>query len=919
MMVESVGEGVCQQKENEITLKLINMKKFVKAIAAIMLMVAVVLAAGCKKTDDPNNGENNGGNGGGGNGGGSNPTVETEGIYLGIIGFNQHLYEKEISLLNESTKMSFMSHIDGLEMKDGTGLYWADNTAIKRLHSFGEPPRLTNVALVTFTDGLDNVSLDDNETNPDNYPTKEAYLDGLCNKIRQGQVHNKDITAYTIGLRGNDVNDLDEFHANLKKLASTDSNGIEVSDMNQALQKFTEIAESLHSVTTTASLTLLIPPGYNDGQICRFTFDDIPSSSTAAENSTSYIECTYKRTENGRRLENITYHGWQTGASSVSSFEKVDRYYKVAFENLTKGNGDLVSNDDKRYLQLFYKTSSGEWQVDSEFKPDTFSDVIEEQSSALILLVLDCTTSLGGEFSSLKDAAKRFVKTLVSSNNGGGGGGNGGGNTIPTVTTSSVTEITSNYAMCGGNVTSDGGSMVNQVGICWSTSHNPTTNDSHSIETEWTGGSFSRSMQGLASNTTYYVRAFATNAVGTGYGQEKSFTTLSAGTTPTVSTSSVTSITQNSATCGGNVTSDGGATVTARGVCWSTSQNPTVSGSHTTDGTGTGSFTSNITGLTAGQSYYVRAYATNSAGTSYGEQKTINTISVPTVTTDNVTDIREQSAWCGGNVTSDGGATVTERGICWSTSSNPTINSSHISSGSGTGSFTVQMTGLSATTTYYVRAYAKNSAGVAYGTQKSFKTGEWLEYVHECTQLWGLTEGGAHEWAVMFPASTIYWYEGSITRVIAYCGMAGSYTLKIYKGGTTQPSTLMKSQNFSVSSEGWQSIDFSSPLALPRNTSLWVSIRCTYSAGNYPCGSGEGVWDADARWEYVNGTWRDTYDYNGNTDLCWSICTLISSNSKGEEGMEIQLPLSPNTQGSKEPIKSVWKPIESMLKAKLNK
>ncbi|MBR2771440.1 MAG: VWA domain-containing protein [Bacteroidales bacterium] len=415
------------------------MQKFMKAIAAIMLTVAVVCAAGCTKPDDPNdpnNGENGGNNGGGnGSGNGETPTLSTEGIYLGIIGFNQHLYEKEISLLNESTKSSFISHIDGLQMKDGTGLYWADNTALMRLQSFGEPPKLTNVALVTFTDGLDNVSLDDNETNPDNYPTKEAYLEGLCNKIRQGAVHDKDITAYTIGLRGNDVSDLDEFHANLKKLASKDSNAYEVSDMNQALQKFTEIAESLHSVTMTASLTLLIPPGYNDGQICRFTFDNISSSSTAAENSTSYIECTYKRTENGRRLENITYHGWQTGASAVSSFEKVDRYYKVAFENLTKENGDLVSNDDKRYLQLFYKTSSGEWQKDSEFKPDTFSDVIEEQSSALIMLVLDCTTSLGSEFSSLKNAAKRFVETLVSSNNGGsnGGGGNGGGsNNVPT-------------------------------------------------------------------------------------------------------------------------------------------------------------------------------------------------------------------------------------------------------------------------------------------------------------------------------------------------------------------------------------------------------------------------------------------------------------------------------------------------------
>ena len=98
-------------------------------------------------------------------------------------------------------------------------------------------------------------------------------------------------------------------------------------------------------------------------------------------------------------------------------------------------------------------------------------------------------------------------------------------------------------------------------------------------------------------------------------------------TVATVTTNNVTDIIQTTATCGGEVTSDGGAAVTARGVCWSTSQNPTVSDSHTTDGSGTGSFTSNITGLTENTTYYVRAYATNSEGTSYGEQKSFTTLS----------------------------------------------------------------------------------------------------------------------------------------------------------------------------------------------------------------------------------------------------------------------------------------------------
>ena len=95
---------------------------------------------------------------------------------------------------------------------------------------------------------------------------------------------------------------------------------------------------------------------------------------------------------------------------------------------------------------------------------------------------------------------------------------------------------------------------------------------------------------------------------------------------PAITTSSVSLITGTTATSGGIVTSDGGATVTARGVCWSTSENPTIADNNTTNGSGTGAFTSSITGLTTGTTYYVRAYATNSRGTSYGSQISFNTI-----------------------------------------------------------------------------------------------------------------------------------------------------------------------------------------------------------------------------------------------------------------------------------------------------
>ena len=291
---------------------------------------------------------------------------------------------------------------------------------------------------------------------------------------------------------------------------------------------------------------------------------------------------------------------------------------------------------------------------------------------------------------------------------------------FPTVTTKFVTNIGQNAATCGGNVTSNGGAALIARGVCWSTSPNPTIDDSHTTDGTVTGG-FTSNLTGLTANTTYYVRAYATNSAGTAYGDERVFTTLSS--LPVVTTSAVTNIAQTTATCGGNVTSEGGASVTARGVCWSTSPNPTIGGSHTTNGTGTGSFTSSITGLTSGTTYYVRAYATNSNGTAYGEEKSFTTTAAtPTVTTNTVSNVTTTTATCGGNVTSDGGASVTARGVCWATTQNPTVSGSHTTNGTGTGSFTSSISGLSKGTTYYVRAYATNSKGTSYGEQKTFTT-----------------------------------------------------------------------------------------------------------------------------------------------------------------------------------------------------
>jgi hypothetical protein len=144
---------------------------------------------------------------------------------------------------------------------------------------------------------------------------------------------------------------------------------------------------------------------------------------------------------------------------------------------------------------------------------------------------------------------------------------------------------------------------------------------------------------------------------------------------------------------------------------------------HTTDGTGSGSFTSQINELNIVTQYYVAAYVKTAFGVHYGEVITFTTLAdLITVSTNAITNITATSATGGGNVTSSGGATVTARGIAYGTSPNPTIAGSTVSSGSGTGSFTANMTGLQPGTTYYLRAYATNSAGTAYGEQVSFTT-----------------------------------------------------------------------------------------------------------------------------------------------------------------------------------------------------
>ncbi|MDD4488955.1 MAG: fibrobacter succinogenes major paralogous domain-containing protein [Paludibacter sp.] len=290
---------------------------------------------------------------------------------------------------------------------------------------------------------------------------------------------------------------------------------------------------------------------------------------------------------------------------------------------------------------------------------------------------------------------------------------------LPTVSTNTVNDVIINSATSGGNVSFDGHDPVLYKGVCWNTSENPTVNDNITIDGYGLGG-FNSTLTNLLPGTTYYVRAYATNTVGTAYGEEFSFKTLA--TTPTITTMEVSAITDSTATASGVIITDGGATITEKGFCWSTNESPTVADSITT-GTGDSIFIGNLTGLNAGTVYYIRSFATNEIGTTYGQQLSFTTLDLPAVTTVEISAITDSSALSGGNILSDGGAEIIAKGVCWSTTENPTISDSISTDGTGIGGpFISNITGLSAGTLYYVRAYATNSVGTAYGNELSFTT-----------------------------------------------------------------------------------------------------------------------------------------------------------------------------------------------------
>lgn len=295
---------------------------------------------------------------------------------------------------------------------------------------------------------------------------------------------------------------------------------------------------------------------------------------------------------------------------------------------------------------------------------------------------------------------------------------------VPALLTLPVTSISGNYALSGGDMIANGGSAITDKGVVWSTSPDPDISAPTKTSDGSGSNSFGSYIRDLLPNTLYYVRAYATNSLGTAYGNQRSFTTT-ADLLPVLTLNSVDTIEATRASATGRVNSDLLAIIT-HGFCWDTARLPTTAvATKTVKGTLVPPFSylwDPLTSLQPNTTYFIRAYATSSLGTAYSNQYSFTTdsLKVPALSAPSITGGIDALGSVTGSSTgssnvSTNGSPVTVRGLCWDSLPNPVIQSADTSvSGSGTGNFSAALRNLRPNTTYYVRAYATNGIGTGY-------------------------------------------------------------------------------------------------------------------------------------------------------------------------------------------------------------
>lgn len=423
-----------------------------------------------------------------------------------------------------------------------------------------------------------------------------------------------------------------------------------------------------------------------------------------------------------------------------------------------------------------------------------------------------------------------------------------------TVTTKDISNITGNSATTGGTVTSSG-YTVSECGVCYSEYSYPSTGDSRTKDQEG-NGSFNSTLSDLKAGTTYHVRAYAKTSSGVEYGDEMVFTTTGNNTINVFA----------SPTAGGTVTGAG---------AYQTGQTCTVTATAKEGYTFT-NWTENGTAVSDNESYSFTVTGNRNLQANFS----LNTFNI-TVTA-NPSD--------GGTISGGGeygygkSCTVTAEPYPVSTFINWTENGEVVS-----------------TNTSYTFTVTSDRTLVANFT---VPTGNWLYYGNDTIEtIWGYTDGGTMEWAVLYPAELLGPYVGmNITETMIYSGTGDRYYLTIYTGETT-PTTVLYSDYYDIPQEGWWKLLYDTPFNIT-GQNLWVSITNTHEAGTYPAGASKGSNNPNARWINL-GTdgWCDAYlDGWCDEDLTWIIYVFVTNEDKSCK-FELKTQERPMPYGKQRPTK----------------
>lgn len=322
-------------------------------------------------------------------------------VYLGILGFNQAIYPKAIDILASSTSNRYTSFVNNLTRKDGTLLYYGVDQALDILSQYNFTTPLSSVNLITFTDGLDQGSL----MMTTKYEEEDDYIADLNKRINSMRVRGLPLTAYSLGLRGNDVTNYTQFQANLRQLATSADKAIEVSSMYDVQSRLQEIADQIISISNRQTISVKIP-GQSNGTRVRFTFDG-----NSPDYSSMYIEGTFNLSD--RSLRNVVYHGIKGTSGTMVTGVQEGIFVTYTFTGLqrTDGNGLIPTGYIRQYNQGKGSTT---WQINSEFTPAGNTQTTVTHSGAAIMLVLDCSSSLGSQFSNMQSYAQNFISRVAN-------------------------------------------------------------------------------------------------------------------------------------------------------------------------------------------------------------------------------------------------------------------------------------------------------------------------------------------------------------------------------------------------------------------------------------------------------------------------------------------------------------------------